>query len=684
MGNRMYKRPANATLFGLLVALLLVPSGLNAYSQITSDSLRTWLESADKPFLLDVREQSEFIARRLENSVLFPWNSGRLQTAWERLPSSGPIVVICAAGARSALAAAWLESLPGGPFSGRLTVLTGGMDGWRYAAVLNDNSSFPRANVLLEMFTASWCPYCFDANLHVDRNLLTGCARTAVIRYHVQDSGFVNPSVRANYYRPQTTPYIFIDGSREIYPDYATAAMLNDALTDSSTLSIAVLGRLPTAADSGTVRVRITAKARADMAARNLFVVLTESEIDGTKPPYKPTNGETVFDNAMRAMLAGDNGREITVFPGETREVLVNFALNPAWKSDNCELVVFVQNLQTRKVIQTVKVKLPDLRWEAIPANRPPVLRLPDGNSYNVIQGDTVRVRASVSDPDSGDVVIFWPYYAPDGVTYCTALPPNAAFSDSVFRFAPDSLQVGTYKFMLRVMDHAGATDSVRFTVEVLQRQPPAPVCDFDRDGRVSLKDIIAFLLLLRNGADDPRLDWNGDGVFDLSDAVAFTRDLTEGKCNSGAALSAATGGSGTELTISPADAAWMEEAISGLGLDSQTEAALRVELAGINRPTALPRQAALLQNEPNPFNPATVIYFDIPDGSDGLRVKLEIHDLRGRSVRLLRDSSAQPGRHAVFWDGRDDNGREVPSGVYFCRLTAGERVQTRKMVLLR
>ena len=97
---------------------------------------------------------------------------------------------------------------------------------------------------------------------------------------------------------------------------------------------------------------------------------------------------------------------------------------------------------------------------------------------------------------------------------------------------------------------------------------------------------------------------------------------------------------------------------------------------------TSTPRTFALYANAPNPFNPSTVIRFDVP--TTGVDVSLRIYDVAGRPVRTLVDGVASAGARTTTWDGRDDAGLSAASGVYFYRMTAGNFVQTRKMVLLK
>jgi len=89
-----------------------------------------------------------------------------------------------------------------------------------------------------------------------------------------------------------------------------------------------------------------------------------------------------------------------------------------------------------------------------------------------------------------------------------------------------------------------------------------------------------------------------------------------------------------------------------------------------------------LAPNYPNPFNPGTTIGYDLPPPAG--RVRLSIYDARGRLVRTLVDRASEPGPHEVCWDGSDDAGRRVSSGVYFCRLTWNGGSETQRMVLLR
>jgi len=95
----------------------------------------------------------------------------------------------------------------------------------------------------------------------------------------------------------------------------------------------------------------------------------------------------------------------------------------------------------------------------------------------------------------------------------------------------------------------------------------------------------------------------------------------------------------------------------------------------------ALPKQFTLSQNFPNPFNPETRIRFQIPKAGP---VKLIVYNLLGQKMRTLADRRMQPGIYDAVWDGRDDRGNSLASGVYFYRFTAGDFQQVKKMLLIR
>jgi hypothetical protein len=88
------------------------------------------------------------------------------------------------------------------------------------------------------------------------------------------------------------------------------------------------------------------------------------------------------------------------------------------------------------------------------------------------------------------------------------------------------------------------------------------------------------------------------------------------------------------------------------------------------------------LTHFPNPFDEQTTFYLDVPP--EAVRVRLEIYNLTGQRIRTLLYEETMPGRVAISWDGRDERGRRVASGLYFCRLDIGKSRTVRKVIVLR
>ncbi len=123
---------------------------------------------------------------------------------------------------------------------------------------------------------------------------------------------------------------------------------------------------------------------------------------------------------------------------------------------------------------------------------------------------------------------------------------------------------------------------------------------------------------------------------------------------------------------VSALDIHWNESEFALLGPDG---------ISGVGETPSVPEVTLLEQNIPNPFNPVTVIRFSIADAG---WVVLRVFDVTGRPVRTLVKGRREINRYEVTWDGRDDGGRLVASGVYLYELDAPGYLETKKMVLVR
>ena len=93
------------------------------------------------------------------------------------------------------------------------------------------------------------------------------------------------------------------------------------------------------------------------------------------------------------------------------------------------------------------------------------------------------------------------------------------------------------------------------------------------------------------------------------------------------------------------------------------------------------PESAVLFQNHPNPFNPTTSIRYNL---SEDNYIELQIIDILGREIRTLTADFRKAGYHDVIWDGLDNRGRHVPSGVYLYILKTDQICETKKLMMLK
>ena len=134
----------------------------------------------------------------------------------------------------------------------------------------------------------------------------------------------------------------------------------------------------------------------------------------------------------------------------------------------------------------------------------------------------------------------------------------------------------------------------------------------------------------------------------------------------------------------------WKVYAYNNQSYYEESNETFRFYATGLTRvggdgPSAVfPKSFDLRQNYPNPFNPQTTISFDIPgiEGVEASPSHLRIFDVRGRLVRTLFEGEMVSGSYQFSWDGRDDSGHFLPSGIYVYQLKSGEWSSVRKMVL--
>ena len=292
-----------------------------------------------------------------------------------------------------------------------------------------------------------------------------------------------------------------------------------------------------------------------------------------------------------------------------------------------------------------------------------------------------------------------------------SALQPSVSLLDSsgtVLAHSEDGSAVGTRasgagRFFLLVADRAflegksfqNAVDRFyRVEARRLNRRG-----DVDGDGRLTYRDAFLVFFLVRGVLDTldftpsqrAAADWDGDGTLagDIQDYEDIlkevipvpARDPGSPGTKSSAALASAGEG---KIIAFPDGSALRVEPDGRLEIVAPGKTALSLlTLAGSIQPPdmRLPKAVDLFQNTPNPFNPSTLIQFNLPVAAV---VRLEVFDLRGRRVATLAHDEYPAGIHAVHWSGKDDTGRPLAAGVYFYSLRSDGLSLTRKMVLLK
>ena len=207
--------------------------------------------------------------------------------------------------------------------------------------------------------------------------------------------------------------------------------------------------------------------------------------------------------------------------------------------------------------------------------------------------------------------------------------------------------------------------------------EPEPPVEDVNGNGVVNILDLaLVGLRLGQTGENDA--DVNGDGIVDIADLVQIAGAIGN--------TTAAPAGHPLALTnLTPADVeGWLTQAQGLVLTDIRTQRGilfLEQLLASL-----VPKETALLSNYPNPFNPETWIPYQLARDAD---VTLTVYDTKGTPVRQFDLGYQSAGFYtartkAAYWNGRNEHGETVATGVYFYQLQAGDYTDLRRMVILK
>ena len=212
---------------------------------------------------------------------------------------------------------------------------------------------------------------------------------------------------------------------------------------------------------------------------------------------------------------------------------------------------------------------------------------------------------------------------------------------------------------------------------------------DVNGDGMVDGADLAAVVdhygTAVADGAD-PRADVNSDGVVDIDDVLLIADALVN---NQGVGVAAAPALAASREALSvPQVSAWLNDANRLIVRSDSAKRGYAVleDLMSFLTAQAIPSKTALLPNYPNPFNPETWIPFELADSS---RVRVTIYNSAGQTVRVLELGQLPAGSYrsrakAAHWDGRNNLGEPVASGIYYARIEAGSFTDLRRMLVLK
>ena len=240
---------------------------------------------------------------------------------------------------------------------------------------------------------------------------------------------------------------------------------------------------------------------------------------------------------------------------------------------------------------------------------------------------------------------------------------------DGVSRPVGATVDIGPYEFGGHPVTPTDTTDAP------VQEHP---AWDVNADGKTDITDLVMVATALGTDApENPRLDVNGDGTVNIQDLILVATHLGE------STVPAAPDSVVLSARFSPETL----QQVAGL-LRTQSDGSLAFQRAIVNVEQLLasltPKETILLANYPNPFNPETWIPYQLAKPA---AVRVSIYAADGRLVRTLALGHLPAGIYqsksrAAYWDGKNEQGESVASGVYLYTLTAGDFSATRKLLI--
>lgn len=272
------------------------------------------------------------------------------------------------------------------------------------AAVITFGQQVAREEVLMELGTGTWCGYCPGAAMGA-HDMISNGHDVAIIEYHSGSDPFATDEseARCDYYNITGFPTAFFDGTLSYVGGSATQSMYSNYLPlYNQRIVVPCSFTVDLCGDNvgSTYDVTITIEKVATYSGSNLkaHLCVTETGIE-----YSWQNQSTI-DYCMRDMVPNDEGTSIDFSGGDVVEVDLSFTLDDTWETDSCELIAFVQDDDTKEVLQCMKVMVPDLMGcEPIPAMSCNDSSICEGDDTQFFDNTTGNEQSRIWNFEGGD-----------------------------------------------------------------------------------------------------------------------------------------------------------------------------------------------------------------------------------------------------------------------------------------
>ena len=269
---------------------------------------------------------------------------------------------------------------------------------------------------------------------------------------------------------------------------------------------------------------------------------------------------------------------------------------------------------------------------------------------------------------------------------------PDGYWGEGYHKFFPITLNAGTNVLLVALDNHHanewkgffGFDVDTEYTVNrpISRTASKTPAYDVNKDGQISILDLILVGQDFgKSRSTNARTDVNKDGKRNISDLILVARHLGEITGIPGAPSALAISSMGLDPAV-------IRTWISQAQIENDGSLAFQQGIANLQQLLAslTPERTALLTNYPNPFNPETWIPYQL---SEPAEVTLRIYAVSGTLVRTLNLGHQPAGIYhqrsrAAYWNGKNELGESVASGVYFYTLTADDFTATRKMLIMK